>query len=258
MVVSCPTRWRRRRGALTHRDRRGPHRCDDVRVAGTPAEVALDRVADLRVRGIGVASQQVGRGNDHARGAEAALQAVLHPRRPSGGDGARRRRGLGLPSMVVTRRAVGWTANIVQLLMALPSTCTVQAPQLAGGATDVRPVRSRSSRRASDQQPSGLDIELPSGVPFTVREMCSPTGRTSFDDCLIARTGSPGRADDVGVRPPEHSVSSGRRVDAGSPRRQREVLRWWHRSVAESSRPGCGTVARARSDVCGGQRPHGQ
>src|SRR5262245_26057634 len=56
-------------------------RGDDVLVAGAAAEVALDSVADLRLRGLRVALQQVHRVHEHAGRAEAALQAVLLPER---------------------------------------------------------------------------------------------------------------------------------------------------------------------------------
>src|SRR4029450_12126870 len=64
---------------------RAAHRCrladggDDVLVAGAAADVALDGVADSLVRGIRIVREQVGGGHDHARRAEAALQAVLLP-----------------------------------------------------------------------------------------------------------------------------------------------------------------------------------
>ena len=54
---------------------------DDVVVTGTAADVAGDGVPDLVVGRVAVAGQQVGGGHDHARGAEAALQAVLLPER---------------------------------------------------------------------------------------------------------------------------------------------------------------------------------
>src|SRR5579862_2581312 len=52
---------------------------NDVLVPGTATQVAFNPVADLVVGGIGVAGEEVGRGHDHARGAEPALQAVLLP-----------------------------------------------------------------------------------------------------------------------------------------------------------------------------------
>src|SRR5579884_360717 len=52
---------------------------DDVDVAGAAAQVALDAALDLVFGGIGVGLQQVDGLHDHARRAEAALQAVLLP-----------------------------------------------------------------------------------------------------------------------------------------------------------------------------------
>src|SRR4051812_27798809 len=69
----------RRRGAGPHRRGGFADRRDDVVVAGAAADVALDGVTDLVVAGIGVAREQVGRGHDHSRRAEAALEAVLLP-----------------------------------------------------------------------------------------------------------------------------------------------------------------------------------
>src|SRR5215212_6240241 len=69
----------RRRRAGPHRHGRFADRGDDVVVARAAADVAFDRVADLVVRWIGVAGEEVGRGHDHSRSAEAALEAVLLP-----------------------------------------------------------------------------------------------------------------------------------------------------------------------------------
>jgi hypothetical protein len=52
------------------------HRPDDVLVAGTPAEVALDALADLVLAGVRVVLQQVDRRHDHAGRTEAALEPV--------------------------------------------------------------------------------------------------------------------------------------------------------------------------------------
>src|SRR5438309_3495085 len=86
-----PTSWvtamsvasRRDRGLLgrrgAHRLGRGLNRLDDVDVAGTPAEVAFEALADLVFRRVRVLLQQVGRGHDETGRAVAALQAVLVP-----------------------------------------------------------------------------------------------------------------------------------------------------------------------------------
>src|SRR4051794_39282957 len=83
VVISASPALRRRARA---RGRSGPHGLggvadsgDDVLVASTATEVAFDRVADLGVGRIRVARQQVDRGHDHARRAEAALETVLLP-----------------------------------------------------------------------------------------------------------------------------------------------------------------------------------
>src|SRR5437868_15369143 len=52
------------------------HRLHDVGVPGAAADVALEPGADLGLARIGVALEQVAGGDDHARRAEAALQAV--------------------------------------------------------------------------------------------------------------------------------------------------------------------------------------
>ena len=88
--------------------------------------------------------EQVGGGHDHARGAEAALQAVLLPEARSGAGAGRPPSPS--PSIVVTLEPSAWTASIVQLFTALPSTWTVQAPHWLVSQPTWVPVRSRSSR----------------------------------------------------------------------------------------------------------------
>src|SRR5262247_2089024 len=53
------------------------HGLDDVHVAGAPAQIPRDRLADLLLARVLVSLEQRARGHQHARGAEAALQAVL-------------------------------------------------------------------------------------------------------------------------------------------------------------------------------------
>src|SRR3954453_7192085 len=74
-------RGRGRRGACPDRGRGLADRRDDVLVARAAAVVALDRVADLVIRRIGVAGEEVRGGHDHAGRAEPALKAVLLPER---------------------------------------------------------------------------------------------------------------------------------------------------------------------------------
>ena len=70
----------RRRVPATKRARRGAHRSaasvngvEDLLVPGAAAEVSGERLADLVVRRVGTAAQEIGRGDDEARRAEAAL-----------------------------------------------------------------------------------------------------------------------------------------------------------------------------------------
>ena len=58
---------------------RPPHRADDGGVAGAPADLARDGLADRLVARVGIAVEQRARGQQHPRRAEAALQPVaLH------------------------------------------------------------------------------------------------------------------------------------------------------------------------------------
>src|SRR5207247_4064290 len=56
--------------------RRPADRADDVLVAGAPADLAGQDLADLGLGRVRVAVEQPARGHHHARRAEAALQAV--------------------------------------------------------------------------------------------------------------------------------------------------------------------------------------
>src|SRR5215218_3216397 len=64
-----------RRGAGLHRRRSLADGGHDVVVTGAPTEVALERVPDLAIGRLRVPIEQVGGRHDHARGAEAALEA---------------------------------------------------------------------------------------------------------------------------------------------------------------------------------------
>src|SRR5262245_41065309 len=66
-------------GGGAHLARRLVDGLADVHVARAAAEVAADPLADLRLVGVGVLLQEPGRLHDHARRAEAALEAVLVP-----------------------------------------------------------------------------------------------------------------------------------------------------------------------------------
>jgi len=53
--------------------------CNNVLVAGAPAYIAAESLANVGVRRVGLAIKEVMRAHDHAGGTEAALQAVLLP-----------------------------------------------------------------------------------------------------------------------------------------------------------------------------------
>src|SRR3954453_5483306 len=71
IVVAIALRPRLRRG--------GPDGVYDVLIARAPAEIALEAMPDFVIRRIRMVGQKLLRRHDHARRAEAALQAVLVP-----------------------------------------------------------------------------------------------------------------------------------------------------------------------------------
>src|SRR6185369_7404068 len=56
-----------------------PNRIHDVLISRATAQIAFDAMADLRVRGIRVAIQNLLRRHNHARCTETALRAMLVP-----------------------------------------------------------------------------------------------------------------------------------------------------------------------------------
>src|SRR5687767_285172 len=52
-------------------------RLDDIVIAGAAAQIAIEPLPDLPLRGIRLALEQVDRAHDHARRAEAALQRMV-------------------------------------------------------------------------------------------------------------------------------------------------------------------------------------
>ena len=77
-LVEGPRGWR----ILTAPQRGGPmDRPDDGEVAGATADVAVQRRLDVFFRGVRILVQQGAGGEDHARGAEAALEAAFLPER---------------------------------------------------------------------------------------------------------------------------------------------------------------------------------
>src|SRR5207248_9067356 len=51
----------------------------DILIAGAAADIAFETLANLGFSRIGIVFQQLIRGHNHTRGAEAALQAMLFP-----------------------------------------------------------------------------------------------------------------------------------------------------------------------------------
>ena len=110
-------------------------RLDDVLVAGASAEIALQHMANLGLRRLGVTAQQIDRGHDHPRRAITALATVLFQKPSCTGWSWP---SWTSPSTVMISAPSACTASIVHDLTALPSTSTVQA----------RIVMSRSRRGA--------------------------------------------------------------------------------------------------------------
>ena len=149
----------RRGGAGLHRRGGLADRRDDVLVAGAAAVVALERVPDLVVGGVGVPGEEVGRDHDHAGRAEPALEAVLLPERLLQGmeavaSGAR-------PSIVVTLPPSAWTASIVQDFTAVAVDVDGARAALARVAADVGAGEVEFLADQLDEQASGLDVRLP-------------------------------------------------------------------------------------------------
>ena len=127
---------------------RGPvDRLDDGPIAGATADVAVQGDLDVLLRWVRILVQQGAGGEDHARGAEAALEAGFFPERLLHRVQCRRR--LPRPSMVVSERpAISWV-RVVQALTGRPSSSTVQEPQTSTSQLVLVPLRSRSLRRKS-------------------------------------------------------------------------------------------------------------
>ena len=66
---------------MTYLPRRHPHRINDLDIARAAAEIALQRVHDLRIGRIGFAIQQPFGGHQHARRAKAALHRTAFDER---------------------------------------------------------------------------------------------------------------------------------------------------------------------------------
>ena len=234
----------------------------DVLVAGTAADVALDRVADLVVGRVAVAGEQVGRGHDHARRAEAALQAVLLPEGGlervelvragghalDGGDGG----------------AVGLDGEHRARLHGAAVDVDGAGAALAGVAADVGAGQVEVLADGLDEQPSRLDVELPlrsvdrEGDVFSPRAdllrrltAAAPTARPSRGWRIAASAGALGTSADglrggsagggpTMVAPRGAGIKSARRVTAPRPpsgRRRRPRGRRPGRRPSCRSRP---------------------
>src|SRR6476469_8327245 len=152
-------RGRRRRGRSGgHRRRRLADRGHDVVIARAAADVALDRVADLLVRRVGVAGQEIRCGHDHPRRAEPALEAVLRPE--PGLERVERTVGSLHPLDRPDVRAVGLDREHRAALHGLAVDGHGARPALAGVAADVGAGELEVLAEELDEHPSGLDVPL--------------------------------------------------------------------------------------------------
>ncbi len=156
-------------------------------VAGAPAEVARDTVADLLLGGARVLLEQGGR-----RHSTPGMQ------KPHCGTPCRTNASwsgcsapvAARPSMVRTARPRTCMASIRQLATGLPSRCTVQAPQSPVPQPSLGPVRPSSSRSASSSVVVGLDEHLDRlVVDRALQESVSPRVGSSRDQCARPRQG---------------------------------------------------------------------
>ena len=146
-------RWPRSARAALGRAR---DRLDDGVIAGAAAVVGAEGLADGRRVGTRLALQQLVRGEQHARRAEAALQRVL---RAEGllqvGERAAARPA---PSIVSTRQPSAWAASIRQPRTSAPSTRTVHAPHTPCSQPTCEPVSSQLVAEEVDEVLARLDL----------------------------------------------------------------------------------------------------
>ena len=150
MVVAMAYASRLRRGGL--------HRVDDVLIAGAAAEIAFEAVADFVVGGAGVRSSSCfdvmimpGVQNPHCRPCSFQKASCTGCSLPS----------CARPSMVTTLRRRPGRRTCVQDLTALPSSSTVQAPQMRSFAADVGPGQPDDLAQVVNQQQARLDLVSP-------------------------------------------------------------------------------------------------
>src|SRR6478752_1455675 len=156
---SLRVRAGRRCGTGLHRRGGLADRGDDVLVARAAAVVALERVADLAVGRLGVPGEEVGRDHDHARRAEAALEAVLLPERllqrmeaVAGGEALDRRDAAAVRLDREHRAALHGVAVDVD---GAGAALARVAADVGAGELEVLP-------NELDEEASGLDVRLPS------------------------------------------------------------------------------------------------
>jgi hypothetical protein len=120
-------------------------RADDVLVAGAPADLTGEHLADLGLGRVRVAVEQPARGHHHAGRAEAALQAVALD------EPLLDRVELAVfspgPPTVRTERPSAIAASTVHALTGVSSSHTTQLPQLDVSQPQWLPVRPSWSRR---------------------------------------------------------------------------------------------------------------
>src|SRR5664279_3801705 len=154
----------------------------DVLVARAAAQVALDAVADLVVRGIRVARQLIRGRHDHARRAEAALQTVLLPERVLDGVQAT------LGSHALDRdddATVGLDGQDGARFDCVPVQPDGARAALAGVAAHVGPGQAQVLADGMDQDLSGLERELMGDSvdrqPDLLSHLaCPPCGRARY------------------------------------------------------------------------------
>src|SRR5713101_3640576 len=128
---------------------------DDIVVARAAAEIAVELVPDLFFRRLGVALEELGRGHDHARRAEAALQPVLLPEGVL--DGVQ----LAVLGHAFDRgdlRAVGLDGQHGTGLHGLSIQMDGAGPALAGVAAHVRAREPGQLADEVHEQEPGLDV----------------------------------------------------------------------------------------------------
>ena len=133
-----------RHGSGSSRFGRGFHGVDNVLVSRAAAEIALEAVADLLLGRDRIVGEQLPRGENHPRRTKSALQRMFIPER------LLQRVELAVLRQPLDRQHVPsfrLDREMVQLLTAMPSSMTVQAPQIEVSQPMCGPVSPATSRR---------------------------------------------------------------------------------------------------------------